>query len=74
MTVGRIRERVVAWLLTESRRSHCARCLGTALNLAHKAVHEAILTLEADPRFARHYGQCAACKKTRIVIAYRAEV
>lgn len=42
----------------------CAGCAARVLGVASKAVHEAMVKLEARPRMRRGYGVCDTCGKT----------
>ena len=49
-------------------------CIARTLEAKRKQVHEAMLKLEANPRFRRGYDRCSMCGKTRIVTSRRATV
>jgi hypothetical protein len=65
----RLRDRVVALLLSRVGDDLCVGCIASTLAVPHKSAHEAMLKLEARPGFTRRYGRCSACQKTRIVTA-----
>ncbi len=63
---GMTRQRVVAFVESQPDRQVCIACIGRALGVPHKAVHTAMLKIEAIGRISRAYARCTLCGKTRI--------
>jgi hypothetical protein len=65
--VTELGRRVSTLLVFRPGQPICAGSAARVLGVASKAVHEAMVKLEARPRMRRGYGVCDTCGKTRLV-------
>jgi hypothetical protein len=69
-----IRQELQATVLAILDRDHqplCARCLSVLVKAPHSVVHAAMLEIERMDGFLQRFDQCAACRKSRVVVGRR---